>query len=189
MVEPKKKDMIDEVETKNSFYKKNGGSDILRCIQCGTCSASCPLTDRMDHAPRELFALIRDGEMEEALRSHTPWYCVSCYQCMVRCPQQIPVTDLMYALKEIAIKNDLAPPKHKQPDLYRAFVDIVDRYGKITEPLVMARYGVAHPMDMLDNFPTALKLLIRGRLDIFPQKVEKRKAVKRLLAGSGKEKR
>jgi len=179
---------MDEVGLRDFFFTKAGGKDILRCIQCGTCSASCPLAERMDHAPRELFALIRDGDMEEALRSDTPWYCVSCYHCMVRCPQQIPVTDLMYALKEMAIKNDLAPPKHKQPDLYRAFVDIVDRYGKITEPLVMARYGTAHPIDLWNNIPTALKLLCRGRLDFFPQKVKQPKNVRRLLADPGEEK-
>ncbi|MBW2220604.1 MAG: 4Fe-4S dicluster domain-containing protein, partial [Deltaproteobacteria bacterium] len=68
------------------FYNTDHGKDILKCIQCGTCSGSCPFTDQMDYAPRGLFALIRDGEMDEVLKSNTMWFCSSCYQCVERCP-------------------------------------------------------------------------------------------------------
>ena len=173
---------MDELPLQRLFYEKAGGSNILRCIQCGTCSASCPLTDHMDHAPRELFALIRDGHMEAVLRSNTPWYCVSCYRCVVRCPQEIPVTDLMYSLKQMAEDQGLVPGSHKMPDLYRAFKQVVERYGRITEPIVMALYANHHPGDMLGNVPTALRLLLRGRLDFLPQRVAQQEKIRQLLA-------
>lgn len=61
----------------------------------------------MDHTPRALFALLRAGERDTALRSNTPWICVSCYNCVVRCPQDIHITDVMYALKSMAIEAKL----------------------------------------------------------------------------------
>ncbi len=179
---------MDEQQLQQLFYEQAGGSQICRCIQCGTCSASCPLTDHMDYAPRKLFALIRDGHMEEVLRSNTPWYCVSCYRCVVRCPQQIPVTDLMYALKEMAWEHNLLPSVPNEPDLYRAFGNVVERYGRITEPLVMAGYGSRHPRDLLSSFPVAIRLLLRGRLDFFPQRVARRKTIEHLLADDKREK-
>jgi len=154
---------------------------INQCIQCGTCSGSCPLADLMDHAPRELFALIREGAYEEVLHSNTPWFCVSCYACMVRCPREIPVTDLMYALKEVITKQGTAPQNLKMPDMYQAFSRNIKDTGKVTESLVMARYGMKHPMDALKNIPLAIKMQMRGRLELKAPKVADPKSIARLF--------
>ena len=164
---------MDEQERKklkDEFYR-HGGDQILKCIQCGTCSGSCPLTAQMDHAPREIFALIRDGEIEEALTSNTIWYCVSCYQCAVRCPKEIPVIDLIYELKRLAVKYKLVDPDIRIPHMYQAFSVLTGRFGRVTEPLVMAGYGLRHPLAVASNTVLALKLFKRKRLDILPQKM------------------
>ncbi len=179
---------MDEEKLQQEFYGAHHGNDILRCIQCGTCSGSCPLTTRMDHAPRELFALIRDGEMEEALRSNTQWFCVSCYQCMVRCPQDIPVTDLMYSLKEMAVKHGLVSPLCKMPDLYKVFSGEVDRTGKMNETYLMARYGLKHPGDMIAKAFLGLQLLKRGRLGIRAERTKNPMRI-RLHAGGEAERK
>jgi heterodisulfide reductase subunit C len=163
-----------EDQWRQAFYRLPAGKKILNCIQCGTCSASCPLTDHMDHAPRELFALLRDGASEEVLQSNTPWFCVSCYQCMVRCPQQIPVTDIMYLLKQMAAERGLAPAGHKLPDLYQAFAREIEAHGRVSESLVMARYGVRHPLDMLGKAGLGLKLFVRRRLELIPRNIHNR---------------
>lgn len=174
--------IMDESLLQQAFYDTRYGKKILQCIQCGTCSASCPLTDQMDHAPREIFALIRDGEMEAVLRSNTPWYCVSCYQCMPRCPREIPVTDLMYSLKQMAQAHDMTDRSCKVPDLYDAFANIVGRWGRISEPLVMALYGVRHPGAAARNLLLAIKLFQRKRLDVHPQRIRQPEKIARLLA-------
>jgi heterodisulfide reductase subunit C len=33
------------------------------------------------------------------------WGCVTCYQCQEYCPQNVQVTDLLYQLKNLAVKN------------------------------------------------------------------------------------
>ncbi|MCP4754626.1 MAG: 4Fe-4S dicluster domain-containing protein [Proteobacteria bacterium] len=161
-------------DLQQEFYQERVGREILKCIQCGTCSASCPLTNSMDHAPRELFELIRNGEMAEALESDTPWYCVSCYYCMARCPKEIPVTDIMYVLKQKAIESGLEPRDQKMPDLYRSFRRVLKRNGRVTEGMIMADYGLRHPGDTIGKIPLGLKLLKKRRVEIFPTRIKKR---------------
>lgn len=151
------------------FYQTLKGVEILKCIQCGTCSASCPLASQMDYTPRQLFALIRDNEMEIALRSNTPWLCVSCYQCMVRCPQEIPITNLMYGLKQMSVQYDMIPRSHQKPmviELYRAFADEVEKHKRVNEMRMMLKYGLHHPLNMLENFHTGMILFIKHRLKL-----------------------
>ena len=66
-----------------------GGEGIRLCIQCGTCTASCPNADKMEHTPSELIAMARAGMRKEVLSSNAMWYCLSCYMCTVRCPRGI----------------------------------------------------------------------------------------------------
>ena len=81
-----------------------GESHLDMCIQCGTCGGSCPSGPDMNHTPRAIFEMIRAEMKDDVLRSNTPWYCVSCYYCMVRCPQEVHITDIMYTLKRMSIR-------------------------------------------------------------------------------------
>ncbi len=79
-----------------------GGEGIRLCIQCGTCTASCPNADRMEYTPSELIALARAGMREEVLTSNSMWHCLSCYLCTVRCPRGIKPANLIHAVETIA---------------------------------------------------------------------------------------
>ncbi|HID87676.1 MAG TPA: 4Fe-4S dicluster domain-containing protein, partial [Anaerolineae bacterium] len=83
---------------------------LLACIQCGTCSASCPTAYAMDHTPRQLWQMVRLGLDEEVLASRTFWLCTTCKSCQVRCPRDIPIMDTMIALKEYAFQKDINVP-------------------------------------------------------------------------------
>src|SRR5574341_1330281 len=93
-----------EVETRPTFFRRvmaatPGGEVLLTCLQCGTCGGSCPSGQDMDATPRKLFAMARANMEDDVLNRSAPWYCVSCYYCAVRCPQDIPITDFMYTFK------------------------------------------------------------------------------------------
>jgi heterodisulfide reductase subunit D len=87
------------------------GRLIRRCIQCGTCSASCPTAYAMDYTPRELWRLVNLGLVEEVLNSRTFWLCTVCKSCQVRCPRGIGITDAMVALKEWATREGIQVPE------------------------------------------------------------------------------
>lgn len=63
----------------------------------------------------ELSAMLRAGMREEVLRSNTMWLCVSCYHCVVRCPQEVHIADVMYTLKGMAIKADWDSDRGDRP--------------------------------------------------------------------------
>ncbi len=52
-----------------------GGRRISRCLQCGTCTGSCPVSYAMDISPRELIARFRAGDISGILSSRSIWLC------------------------------------------------------------------------------------------------------------------
>jgi heterodisulfide reductase subunit D len=81
------------------------------CIQCGTCSASCPTAYAMDYTPRQLWKLIQLGLKDEVVNSRTFWLCTTCKACTVRCPRGIDLTQTMLMLKEYAVREALKVPE------------------------------------------------------------------------------
>ena len=50
---------------------------LLSCMQCGTCTSSCPTAYAMDYTPRQLWQMMRLGMEEEVLNSQTFWLCTA----------------------------------------------------------------------------------------------------------------
>lgn len=149
-----------------------GDSRLAMCIQCGTCGGSCPSGADMEHTPRALFAMIRAEMKEEVLASNTPWYCVSCYYCMVRCPQEIKITDIMYTLKRMAIEEGLYEEK-AAAGLSQSFVGYVEEYGRSFEfGLATRQFLRHHPRNLLKAAPLGLGMLTRGRMELTPHHIK-----------------
>lgn len=148
-----------------------GDNRLDHCIQCGSCGGSCPSGAEMEHTPRRLFALIRAEARDTVLRSNAPWYCVSCYYCTVRCPQEIHITDVMYTLKSMAIKAGLFHDA-SLPDFSETFVDYVEKYGRSFELGIATRFNLRHhPLSLAGMAPMGLGMLKRGRMDLTPHRI------------------
>jgi heterodisulfide reductase subunit C len=170
-------DFLGEVSARTA-----GVSRLEMCIQCGTCGGSCPSADAMDHTPRMLFAMIRAGMKEEALRSNTPWMCVSCYHCVVRCPQGVHIADVMYALKCMAAQSksyrDATPP-----GFAGVFVGQVETFGRSWELGLTARHYLRHYILRLPRMtPMAIGLFLRGRIGILPHRIKQREQLQAILS-------
>ncbi len=163
-----------------------GNPRLEMCIQCGTCGGSCPSGPDMDHTPRALFAMIRDGLKEEVLRSNTPWFCVSCYYCMARCPQEIHITDLMYTLKRMAIQNGLYRESStpEAPEFSETFIDLVENYGRSFELGLATRYHLRHhPLSAVKMATSmGLGMLRKGRMDLTPKRIKNIKQLQAILS-------
>ena len=158
-----------------------GVSRLEMCIQCGTCGGSCPSAADMDHTPRMLFAMIRAGMREDALSSNTPWICVSCYHCVVRCPQGVHIADVMYTLKSMAIRAKLYRDS-TAPDFSQTFVDMVENYGRSYEFGLATRHYLKHfPLRLPGMAPMGLGMLSRKRMDINPHRIEGIEQLKAIL--------
>jgi heterodisulfide reductase subunit C len=160
-----------------------GGEKIKKCIQCGTCTGSCPVSYTMDIMPREIIALFRAGDIESILNSRTIWICASCYACTVRCPSGIKVTDIMYALKRMAMEKKLFPKRFPIFVLSKSFVSLINRYGRSYEAgLLLLYYLRTNPLKLFSLLPLAYRLFRKGRITLLPKKIKKRKELSAILA-------
>ena len=82
------------------------------CFGCQNCTTVCPVVCSFDKPEKELGLLPHQimcclglGLVEMASGSRMIWDCVTCYQCQEHCPQNVNVTDLLFELKNLAIKN------------------------------------------------------------------------------------
>lgn len=138
------------------------------CIQCGSCGGSCPSSQDMDHTPRALFAMIKADMRDAVLKSNSPWFCVSCYYCMVRCPQDIHITDIMYTLKRMSIEAGHFEKQAKDaPEFSETFIDYVKKYGRSFELGLATRYHLSHhPLDVMNMAPMGWGMWRKGRMDL-----------------------
>ena len=77
------------------------------CLQCGTCSSSCPTYFAMDKSPRQLWRLVTLGLKEEIKQLSTYWLCTACNSCTIRCPRGIEVSESMRQVREWMNKDNL----------------------------------------------------------------------------------
>jgi heterodisulfide reductase subunit C len=162
-----------------------GDSRLETCIQCGTCGGSCPSGPDMDHTPRTIFAMVEAGMRDQVLRSNSPWYCVSCYYCMIRCPQEVHITDIMYTLKRMAVKEGMYKESSAAdaPEFSETFIGNVENYGRSFELGLATRFHLSHhPLDMPKMAPMALDMLRRGRIDLTPNRIKQIDQLKAILA-------
>jgi heterodisulfide reductase subunit D len=97
---------INETAIDLHFAEEKGFEAKLNtCIQCGTCSSSCPTYFAMDIPPRQLWRMVTLGLKEAILNSSTFWLCTACHSCTVRCPRGIPVSDSMRQIREWIVRD------------------------------------------------------------------------------------
>lgn len=158
------------------------GERIKRCIQCGTCTGSCPVSYAMDISPRELIALFREGEMEKIMRSRTIWICASCYACTTRCPSGIKITDVMYALKRTAMARKYESTAPQVQIMANLFVNNLMSYGRLHEGTLIAKYYVKTGVwRMVALASLGMKMLRTKRIALLPHKIDGHKSLARII--------
>jgi heterodisulfide reductase subunit C len=136
----------------------------------------------MDYTPRRLMNMVREGFKNEVLHSQTVWLCTSCYSCTVNCPAGIHITDVMYALKRLAIKEGTHPRRFPIPTLAQEFLKNIRRTGRNNELAVVVGLALrTNPLKLLKMGPIGLKLLRTGRISIGGEKVREPQALADLL--------
>jgi heterodisulfide reductase subunit C len=174
---PERFTFLDEVQARTP-----GESRLLMCIQCGTCGGSCPSGADMEHTPRGIFAMIRANMREDVLRSNTPWYCVSCYYCTVRCPQDVHITDIMYTLKRMAVEARIYD-ESTAPDFSKVFINWVENYGRAFELGLMSQHMLRHnPLGVFKVADMGLGMVTKGRMAFTPKRIRGIQGLKAIIA-------
>ena len=143
-------------EISNLLYAMES-NPIDRCIQCGTCSATCPVAEFMDYSPREIIEMIRGNFKKEVLSSNTIWYCASCYHCTVK-------------------KSLIGPNFSKK------FIRGIMKSGKSFEPALaptfIFKYGLR---SLLDDSFMGYALWRKGRMPFIPSEIKRKRNFQRVI--------
>lgn len=172
-----------------------GGEGIAACYQCGTCSGGCPTVSAMDYTPRQIIRMVNLGMRDRVLRSRTIWLCASCYQCQVRCPREVKITEVMAALKSIAMRDgynsNIASPR--AASFYRSFNEIVSNLGRQFEPLLLlkstlgSRESIASKIGyLIKTAPFGITLMKKGKIHLKPVKIARDDEVKKIFENVAK---
>ncbi|MFC1712550.1 4Fe-4S dicluster domain-containing protein [Candidatus Poribacteria bacterium] len=122
--------VVSELDTKFKDEVANtpGGERIKRCFQCGSCSAGCPVHELSDrYNPRKVIRMILLGMRDKVISSDFVWLCACCYTCRERCPQDVRISDIMVAVRNIAVKSGYTHPAFLQQ------LELIRNQGKLYE--------------------------------------------------------
>mgnify|MGYP000635705950 FL=1 len=153
MIEKYRNSFLSEVEA-----NVEEGEWVKMCMQCGVCAGSCPLGDAWEHTPQKIFMMIRAGKRDEVLQSDSMWMCTSCYNCIVRCPRELPITHIMHGLAHYAKRLGIAPKNQQTHKFAQLFWNNLTKTGRVNElKLGLALYfmngigeGIKTSMKMTD---------------------------------------
>ena len=177
---------LDGDKMNSDFIKKvlaegGNGAAIAACMQCGTCSGGCTNIDLMDMSPRTLILMIQRGEWEKVLKSNALWMCSSCYICTSRCPRGVRPSDVIEAVKALAIRQGIENDATRFNEI---FVELVQKRGILFEPELMQKYGGLPAM--IEQAELGIKLALKGKMSPFPDKIKNPKKFSLALKKAGK---
>ena len=101
--------------------RRYGATDVSVCFSCGTCTASCPLSQTDATFPRRIIRYAQLGMKDALLSSKELWACYQCGECAETCPTQADPSEFMAATRRYAIaaydRTRIARTMYTQPVL------------------------------------------------------------------------
>jgi len=158
-----------QIENERLLAQTETIKDMVKtCIQCGTCTASCPNNAFMDITPRRMWRMLLTDHAAELFSSKSFIMCSSCYYCTLRCPRGIELTAAMSLLKQVAARLKLKQFKRSSL-FYQAFLDSVKNHGRVKEMEFMTHYFMAMKNPMLPFSYASLGLKLLSKKKIRPE--------------------
>jgi heterodisulfide reductase subunit C len=118
----------ENIEFRKRVLETPGAEKLMLCYQCGTCTADCPVAMRVkEFRPRQIARLAVYGQKERLFEGDTLWLCAGCYTCYERCPEEVRVSEIVSALRKLALKEGIIHPA------YRALMRSIAEMGYIYE--------------------------------------------------------
>ena len=84
---------------------RSSGVNVLKCMRCGKCSATCPSYDEMEYHTHQFVYMVERGEIEPLLNSKSLYKCLTCFACVERCPRNVEPAKVVEAVRLAAIRQ------------------------------------------------------------------------------------
>lgn len=95
-------------ELRREIADTPGGEYIKRCFACGACSGACPISRVIPgFDPRKIIRMAVLGLRDRLLSSDLIWVCARCRTCSFVCPQDVRFSDVVGAMRVMALKSGL----------------------------------------------------------------------------------
>lgn len=157
------------------------GVNVNRCYQCGKCSAGCALNDEMDFPPSMIMRMLQtknEENFQKVLQSETIWLCVSCQNCVTRCPMEIDIPSLMDYFRQESLKKNLVNKKSANIiSFHKSFLDSIKYTGRLYEIGLVAGYKM-RSWKLMQDVNLVPAMLAKGKLPIVPEMVKDTKQIK-----------
>ena len=93
----------------NNYLKeqvlRSSGADVLKCMRCGKCSATCPSYDEMEYHPHQFVYMVEKGDIETLMKSESIYKCLTCFACVDRCPRGVEPAKVVEAVRLAAVRQ------------------------------------------------------------------------------------
>jgi Fe-S oxidoreductase len=138
--------------------------DCRQCYQCGQCVGACPSGFDLQQGPRRIVRLILSGDVENLLEAEDVWRCSECRACTDACPMEVPVADMMAAVR--ALQREHGGARCAE----RAAADVADKRLAGSQRIDNMAFGVGMaargyvPRDVVGAAGAAAKI-VKGMLD------------------------
>jgi len=89
--------------------KKESGSDLKTCMQCGNCTVVCSLSADDNLFPRKEMIWAAWGLKEKLYENTSIWSCHQCGDCNIHCPRGVKPGNIIAALRSLTIEHYALP--------------------------------------------------------------------------------
>jgi len=169
-------------EKKSDFCQvvcEESGQDVMKCYQCGKCTAGCPIAFAMDLTPNQVMKMVQMGMEEDVLNSQAINLCAYCSTCTVRCPRNIAVADVMDSLRNMAGRKGIAgTDRSRKVNIFnQAFLETLKWFGRSYEigSIVIYNLKSGQPFHSAD---LGVKMMQRGKIKLLPDRIKGIKEIK-----------
>ena len=99
----------------------SAGVNVLKCMRCGKCTATCPAFDEMEYHPHQFVYMVEKGEIEKLAKSPSIFKCLSCFACVDRCPRGVEPAKVIEAVRVHVVRAQGA--NHFKPEQIPAMLE------------------------------------------------------------------
>lgn len=164
---------------------EGSGVDVSHCYQCGKCTAGCVLASDMDYPPNYIMRLLQTNNQEnyrKVLSSGAIWICLSCENCIARCPKEVDIPKVMDYLREESRKAGCVNAQARPVvAFHRSFLNCVQRTGRLYEVGLVAGFKM-RTLRLAQDLNIAPSMFFKGKLNLLPEMIKNKKQMTEIFS-------